>query len=77
MKYYEKLIIAIIIFLGVSVVAAYSIGMFVNSLPLKNHVDSSMRFLTFLEMVKENCMEAFEHQLYPFDDLVNDLAMEV
>ena len=51
------------------------IGMFVNSLPLKNHVDSSMRFLTFLEMVKENCMEAFEHQLYPFDDLVNDLAI--
>lgn len=51
------------------------IGMFVNSLPLKHHVDSSMTFLAFLETVKANCMEAFSHEQYPFDDLVNDLAI--
>lgn len=49
------------------------IGMFVNSLPLKNHIESSMTFDKFLKNVKENSIEALSHQLYPFDELVNNL----
>lgn len=49
------------------------IGMFVNSLPLKNHIESSMTFDEFLKSVKENSVEALSHQLYPFDELVNNL----
>lgn len=49
------------------------IGMFVNSLPLKNHIKSSMTFDEFLKSVKENSVEALSHQLYPFDELVNNL----
>jgi len=45
MKYYEKLIIAIIIFLGVSVVAAYSIGMFVNSKNKANNKNINVAYL--------------------------------
>ena len=49
------------------------IGMFVNSLPLKNHIESSMSFDEFLKSVKANSIEALSHQLYPFDELVSNL----
>ncbi len=49
------------------------IGMFVNSLPLKNHIESSMTFDEFLNNVKTNSIEALSHQEYPFDELVNTL----
>lgn len=49
------------------------IGMFVNSLPLKNHIKSSMYFNEFLKSVKSTSIEALTHQLYPFDELVSNL----
>ena len=51
------------------------IGMFVNSLPLKNNIESSMSFNDFLKTVKENSIEALSHQVYPFDELVNTLNL--
>lgn len=49
------------------------IGMFVNSLPLRIHIDSSISFVDFLEQVKIICSEAMTNQAYPFDDLVSTL----
>ncbi len=49
------------------------IGMFVNTLPLKNHVSSEINFKDFLNNIKNNCIKAFDNELYPFDELVNNL----
>lgn len=51
------------------------IGMFVNTLPLKNHIEQNDSFNDLLSEVKTNCIKAFDHQLYPFDELVNTLNM--
>jgi amino acid adenylation domain-containing protein/thioester reductase-like protein len=49
------------------------LGMFVNSLPLRNTVSANIDFEEFLSNVKNSCINAFSHQDYPFDMLVNDL----
>ncbi len=46
------------------------IGMFVNTLPLKNHPAAEKTFRQFLLEVKENTLGAFENQDYPFEELV-------
>lgn len=52
------------------------IGMFVNSIPLRNNITSNMKFKELLQNVKHVCIEAFSHQDYPFDVLVNDLKIK-
>ena len=52
------------------------IGMFVNSLPLKNHINKEQTFKIFLNSVKENFTKAFAHGMYPFDELVSDLKIK-
>jgi amino acid adenylation domain-containing protein len=47
------------------------IGMFVNTLALRNYPQGEKRFKDFLEEVKERTLEAFENQDYPFEYLVN------
>lgn len=49
------------------------IGMFVNTLALRIYIDSSLSFEEFLRQVTTNCFTAFEHQTYPFDELLNNL----
>ncbi len=50
------------------------IGFYVNLLPLKNEVRGDLTFTAFLQTVKNNCIEAFSHQAYPFDLLVEDVV---
>ena len=52
------------------------IGMFVNSMPLKNHIDSSITFNDFLNTIKKNSIDAINHLEYPFDELVKDLDLK-
>ena len=52
------------------------IGFYVNTLPLRNQIDPEKSFQETLRVVKENTIEAFEHQDYPFDILVNELDFE-
>lgn len=52
------------------------IGMFVNSLPLRSTVNQELSFKEFLNSVKNNCLSCFEHQVYPFDELVNQLNLK-
>ncbi|MGB5927695.1 MAG: amino acid adenylation domain-containing protein, partial [Cyclobacteriaceae bacterium] len=52
------------------------IGFFVNTLPLRTRFRGSDSFADLLNNVKQNTVEAFRHQVYPFDKLVGDLALE-
>ena len=51
------------------------VGFYVNTLALRNEVDGRDRFEELLTRVKRSSLEAFEHQLYPFDYLVNELGV--
>jgi len=46
------------------------IGMFANTLALRNFPASDKPFADFLKEVKQRSLEAFENQDYPFEDLV-------
>ncbi|WP_160712990.1 condensation domain-containing protein [Chitinophaga solisilvae] len=49
------------------------IGMFVNTLVLRNRPAADKTFMQFLAEVKENSLNAYEHQDYPFARLVEKL----
>ena len=51
------------------------IGFFVNMIPLRNQLEGSYSFEKLLQQVKENTLEAYDHQMYPFEMLVNDLKL--
>ncbi len=46
------------------------IGMFVNTLALRNRPHGDLTFAGFLETVKNTTLRAFDNQEYPFEDLV-------
>lgn len=52
------------------------IGMFVNTVALRNYPKYEMKFTDFLESVRINVLDAFKNQDYQFDDLVNDLGIK-
>ena len=52
------------------------VGMFVNSLPMRTNIDSSLSFETFVNKVKEMCLKSYKYQDYPFDELVNKLNIK-
>ncbi|MGZ4123063.1 MAG: condensation domain-containing protein, partial [Tumebacillaceae bacterium] len=49
-------------------------GLFVNTLAMRNRPVHTKTFREFLAEVKENALQAYEHQEYPFDRLVNQLG---
>ncbi|MCU0285504.1 MAG: condensation domain-containing protein, partial [Acidobacteria bacterium] len=51
------------------------IGVFVNTLALRNYPRGEQFFKQFLLEVKKCTLEALEHQEYPFEDLVDRLAI--
>jgi tyrocidine synthetase-3 len=51
------------------------IGMFVNTLTLRNYPGGSTTINDFLKQVKERTLAAFENQEYPFEDLVEKLTL--
>ena len=52
------------------------IGMFVNTLALKNHVDAEILFKDYILKVKQILLEAYKYQTYPFDELVHKLNIK-
>ncbi|WP_272037596.1 non-ribosomal peptide synthetase [Paenibacillus sp. JJ-100] len=48
-------------------------GMFVNTLAVRNQPEGSKRFIDFLEEVKEHSLQAFEHQMVQYEDLLERL----
>jgi amino acid adenylation domain-containing protein len=53
-----------------------TIGMFLNTLALRNFPSAEKTFLYFLREVKEKTLTAFENQDYQFEELVNRLNIE-
>ncbi|PKV49527.1 amino acid adenylation domain-containing protein [Aquimarina sp. MAR_2010_214] len=52
------------------------IGFYVNTLALRSRIDPEQTFIEFYSDVRSSVLEAFEHQVYPFDRLVNDLDLK-
>jgi non-ribosomal peptide synthetase component F len=51
------------------------IGMFVNTLILRNYPSAEKTFTHFLEEVKQMTLQAFDNQDYPFEELVEKLGV--
>ncbi|WP_162174251.1 condensation domain-containing protein [Flavobacterium daejeonense] len=49
------------------------IGFYVNTLPIRAKVTSESSFLDLLSEVRETTLEAFEHQEYPFNAILEDI----
>ncbi|SEE23136.1 Condensation domain-containing protein [Tenacibaculum sp. MAR_2010_89] len=49
------------------------VGMFVNTLALRNQVASGTSFQEFLSELQVNTLMAFDHQLYQYEELVDAL----
>ena len=52
------------------------IGMFVNTIALRNFPCGGKTLAEFLEEVKYRSLEGFENQEYPFEDLVDALSLK-
>ena len=52
------------------------IGMFINTLALRNKLPGEMRFKAFLGELKARTLEAFENQEYPFEELVEKVSVK-
>jgi amino acid adenylation domain-containing protein len=52
------------------------IGFYINTLPLRTRFSGNDTPRQLLENVKEIILDAFEHQLYPFDELVDNLTLQ-
>ena len=51
------------------------IGMFVNTLVMRNYPEHSKRYIHFLKEVKEVALKAYENQDYQFEELVDKLNL--
>ncbi|WP_033403883.1 non-ribosomal peptide synthetase [Paenibacillus fonticola] len=52
------------------------VGMFVNTLAMRNYPRSEMTFEAFLQEVTERSLQVFEHQEYPFEELISKLGVQ-
>nr|WP_309245933.1 non-ribosomal peptide synthase/polyketide synthase [Bacillus glycinifermentans] len=52
------------------------IGMFLNTLALRNYPKGGMKFADYLQEVKETALKAYENQDYQFDELVEKLNVK-
>ncbi|WDQ32372.1 amino acid adenylation domain-containing protein [Paenibacillus marchantiae] len=53
-----------------------SVGLFVNTIALRNYPSGGKTFTDFLNEVTDSLMNDLEHQDYPFDQLVDDLSIK-
>ena len=52
------------------------IGMFVNTLPMRNYPGGDKTCREFLKEVRDTTLQAFENQEYPFEELIETLNLE-
>ncbi|AGF55973.1 non-ribosomal peptide synthetase [Clostridium saccharoperbutylacetonicum] len=53
-----------------------TVGMFVNTLPLRNKINKNSSFREFLKEVKENSLKAFENQNYDLKNIIEKLNIK-
>ncbi|WP_374004953.1 amino acid adenylation domain-containing protein [Bacillus velezensis] len=51
------------------------LGMFVNTLTFRTRPDGSMTFKEYLKGIRQTALEAYEHQDYPLEELVDKLGV--
>ncbi|MFK7785586.1 MAG: condensation domain-containing protein [Crocinitomicaceae bacterium] len=52
------------------------IGFYVNTLALRNQLNPEDSFDVFYQKIKEDTLASFDHQMYPFDRLVEELDVQ-
>ncbi|MCV9927835.1 amino acid adenylation domain-containing protein [Flavobacterium sp. LS1R49] len=52
------------------------IGLYLNTLALRTQIDKDFNFLDLLRHEKQVILDAYEHQSYPFDELVEKLELK-
>ncbi|MCP5048070.1 MAG: hypothetical protein GY940_12930, partial [bacterium] len=52
------------------------IGNFVNTLVLRHRPGNRNSFNTFMEEVKQQTLQAFDHQEYPYEDLIEEVGVK-
>lgn len=52
------------------------LGMFVNTLAMRGKPRAGKTFKCFLEEIRDTCLLAYEHQEYPFEELVEDANVQ-
>jgi amino acid adenylation domain-containing protein len=52
------------------------IGFYVNTLAHRNEVNPDASFESFYQSLKENTLNSYNHQMYPFDRLVEELDLQ-
>ncbi|MFC3034654.1 amino acid adenylation domain-containing protein [Pseudoalteromonas fenneropenaei] len=52
------------------------IGFVVNTLILRTSLDDSHSFLAYLKYIRDQDLAAFDHQIYRFEQLIDDLGLE-
>jgi len=50
------------------------VGFYVNTMVLRSTINGKMPFDIFYEQVKKDLLDAYAHQMYPFDRLVEELS---
>jgi amino acid adenylation domain-containing protein len=50
------------------------IGMFVNTLSMRNYPEGDKKFIEFLQEVKTRTLDAYDNQEYQFEDLVDNIS---
>ncbi|XLS30271.1 non-ribosomal peptide synthase/polyketide synthase [Flavobacteriaceae bacterium M23B6Z8] len=53
----------------------HMVGMFVNTIPLRAKLKADITFKEFLSVVQQNTIEAFDHQLFQYEELVDALEL--
>ncbi|MEM9921073.1 MAG: amino acid adenylation domain-containing protein [Bacteroidota bacterium] len=52
------------------------IGMFVNTLPLRQRIDGKQSFRAFLRQVQKKTLQGLDHQAYSYEELLDDIKVE-
>src|SRR5690606_18404579 len=52
------------------------VGVFINTLPIKNILKGEMTFKEFVQQVQKGNSSDLDHQLYPYEELVDSLKIE-
>ncbi|MCH2195464.1 amino acid adenylation domain-containing protein [Kordia sp.] len=52
------------------------IGFYMNTLALRNNINPNDDFNTVFQKVKRNTLESYDHQMYPFDAIIEDIGLQ-
>jgi amino acid adenylation domain-containing protein len=52
------------------------IGFYMNTLALRNNINPNDDFSKVFKKVKQNTLESYEHQMYPFDAIIEDIGLQ-